>query len=119
MQPVAGHGANLRRVSPAALSHSLLQQARTPCAKLLQSLVGELPRLTFDTRDELRPDALERANSGVLVEPDFSRQQRRNILSQAASELFQHALFGHSARDLFPLELQIVPQAGYQGVPIQ
>ena len=54
------------------------------CTKFFERFVGQLPRIPFDAGDQFILDALESPNRIIVVEADTCRQQRRDVLDQAA-----------------------------------
>jgi hypothetical protein len=76
------------------------------------------PGIALDSGNERGPDALECGYRIVFMKVDAGRQKRRNVLGQAARQLFQHPLLGVCAGDWFAFERQIVIEAGKKLVGI-
>ena len=81
-------------------------------AKLFDDLFRMFPWIAFDPCDQLCPYLAESLDGIVFGKCDTGRQQRRNIFSQAPSELLQHPLFSDGAGDSISFKGEIVLETG-------
>jgi hypothetical protein len=80
-------------------------------ANFFDGLVGQLPGLALNTRDEFSPNPAKGLDSVDIGESDAGWQQRIDVFGQASRQLLEHSPFGFSSGDGIAFQRKVVVEA--------